>query len=40
LIGKKISYPHDEFDIFNTGRTAKATGAAGGTGPQFRFFEY
>ena len=33
LIGKEISYPHNEFDIFHSGRAAKATGAAGGAGP-------
>jgi hypothetical protein len=40
LIGKKISYPHDEFDVFNAGGAAKATCATGGTSPQFRFFKY
>jgi hypothetical protein len=39
LIGKKIPYAHDEFDIFHAGRAAKAASATGGTSPQFRPFE-
>ena len=35
MIGKKISNSHNQFNIFYSGRTAKATRAAGGTGPQF-----
>jgi hypothetical protein len=33
LIGKKVSYPHNEFDIFHSGRAAKTTGAAGCASP-------
>jgi hypothetical protein len=33
LIGEEVSYPHNEFDIFHSGRAAKTTGTAGRAGP-------